>query len=59
MIRVYTHEGIQIQQWFNKYSFRVDRSNGTGVCSAQWYEYTTLADAKEAIGEALRGPKES
>lgn len=51
MIRVYTHEGIQIQQWFNKYSFRVD--------SGQWFEYTTLADAKKAIGEALRGPKES
>ena len=43
MIRVYTHKGIQIQQWFNKYSFRVD--------SGQWFEYTTLADAKKAIGE--------
>jgi len=51
MIRVYTHKGIEIQQWFNKYSFRVDRSDGTGVSSAQWYEYTTLADAKKAIGE--------
>ena len=59
MIRLYTHKGIQIQQWDNKYSFRVDRSKGTGVSSAQWFEYTTLADAKKAIGEALRGPKES
>ena len=28
MIKLYTHKGIQIQQWFNKYSFRVDKSNG-------------------------------
>lgn len=43
MIRLFTHKGIQIQQWFNKYSFRVD--NG------QWFEYSTLAQAKKAIGE--------
>jgi hypothetical protein len=43
VIRLFTHKGIQIQQWFNKYSFRVD--NG------QWFEYSTLAQAKKAIGE--------
>lgn len=53
MIRLYTHKGIEIQQWDNKYSFRVDRSNGTGVSSAQWFEYTTLADAKKAIDREI------
>ena len=41
MIRMYTHKGIQIQQWFNKYSFRVD--NG------QWYEYPSLEQAQTCI----------
>ena len=41
MIRLYTHKGVQIQQWFDKYSFRLD--NG------QWYEYPTLEQAKKSI----------
>ena len=43
MIRLYKHKGVYIQQWFNKYSFR--------VYSGQWYEYPTLTQAKKAIGE--------
>ena len=49
MIRLYTHKGIQIQQWFNKYSFRVDSNNSTGISSAQWYEYPTLSQAQKSI----------
>lgn len=47
MIRLYTHKGVQIQQWFNKYSFRVD--NG------QWFEYPSLKKAKQAIGALIHG----
>lgn len=49
MIRLYKHKGVYIQQWFNKYSFRVD--NG------QWYEYPTLSQAKQAV-EGLSSPKD-
>ena len=47
MIRLYTHKGVQIQQWFDKYSFRLD--NG------QWYEYPTLEQAQKAIGALING----
>ena len=50
MIRLYTYKGIQIQQWFTKYSFRLD--------SGQWYEYPSLEQAREAI-EGTRSPKET
>ena len=41
MIRLYTHKEVQIQQWFDKYSFRLD--NG------QWYEYPSLEQAQKFI----------
>lgn len=47
MIKLYKHKNIYIQQWFNKYSFRVD--NG------QWFEYPTLSQAKQAIGALKHG----
>ncbi|QDP58309.1 MAG: hypothetical protein Unbinned8622contig1005_50 [Prokaryotic dsDNA virus sp.] len=46
MIMVHTHNHVQIQQWFNKYSFRSK--------DGQWYECSTLEEAKKTVEEITK-----